>query len=166
MSIKSLDLIDGVPVRAPKHSTALAGVLMLAFGVPLWILGAKYSLDGWAIGLNILGDALTLPARLPMARDWWALLCVPLGLCYSYVEIWVRPRRSMAFTAGLAIVVLMLLTHITDVGSTYLAITTPSATAWALHAWAAREAWPAALWALFLTYTPEVLILGGVRMFK
>ena len=104
---------------------------------------------------------------LPFASGWWALgLAGMLGLCYSYVEVWVRPRKSARIGAMVATVVLMLLTHTTDVGSTFLAAMTPAADAWPLAQQAAANVWPAGLWALFLTYIPEVLIVGGAAQFR
>lgn len=173
MTVRSVEMKDNAPaadlhaapVRAPRGGAPLAGALMLAFGVPMWILGAKYSLDGWVLGLNILADALTLPARLPLASGWWALLAAPLGLAYSYVEVWVRPKRGRAQHVA-AVVILMALTHATDVGSTFLAAVTVPGDAWMLARWAAAELWPAGLWALALTYIPELLIITGVRQFR
>ena len=45
--------------------TAPAGLMMILFGLPLWALGAKYTLDGEVIGINMLAAFLELPARVP-----------------------------------------------------------------------------------------------------
>lgn len=167
MSVSSIDLKDGAPARGRSISGApLAGALMLAFGLPLWILGAKYSLDGWVLGLNIVADALTLPATLPRASGWWALLAAPLGLAYSYVEVKVRPKWGGPATRMLSVALLFLLTHGTDIGSTFLVAVTPAEGAWPLARWAADAMWPAGLWAAFLTYCPEVLLLAGWRTLR
>lgn len=171
-NVRSVPLVNGEPVgvakvRAPKSGAPLAGVLMLAFGLPLWVIGAKYSLDGWVLGLNIVGGVFDLPAVVPQVSGWWALgLAAGLGLCYSYVEVWVRPRGGVRLSVLLATLILMLLTHITDVGSTAIAALSPAPGAWPIALWAAAQVWPAALWALFLTYIPEVLIIGGVSQFR
>jgi hypothetical protein len=167
MTVKSIDLADGAPVKARGLSGApLAGALMIAFGLPLWMLGAKYSLDGWVLGLNIVADALTLPATLPRVSGWWALLAVPLGAAYSYVELKVRPSWGGKASRVLAMLLLFLLTHGSDIGSTFLVAVTPAEGAWPLAAWAAEAMWPAALWAVVLTYAPELLLWNGWRMLK
>jgi len=167
MSVTTADLKDGAPVKGRAVSGApLAGALMLAFGLPLWLLGAKYSLDGWVLGMNVLLEAVTIPARLPRVAGWWALLALPLGVAYSYVEVKVRPKWGGPVSRMLATLLLFLLTHGTDIGSTFLVAVTPAEGAWPLAVWAAEALWPAALWAAFLTYCPEVLLWAGWRMLK
>lgn len=164
MSVQSKPLINGQVITA-RSGNVLTGILMLAFGIPMWILGAKYSLDGWVLGLNILADTLTLPVDIPRATGWWVSIAVVLGAAYSYVEVAVRPKRTMAFTLLLAVILLMFLSHATDVGSTFLAAVSPEPNAWQIARWAADTVWPAALWSLALTYLPEILIIAGIKQF-
>ena len=149
---------------APSMDAPAAAIMMLAFGLPLWAIGAKYSLDGWTIALNIAATVLELPTRLPEPSGWWNLLFLPLGIAYSLVET--RARLPKAARAGtwIAVALAIGLTHLTDAGSTYLAVASPGADAWPLAIWVAQQVWPAALWAGFLTYVPEILIITGLRL--
>ena len=79
-------------VEPPARSGigAPAGLMMILFGLPLWALGAKYTLDGVVIGINMLAAFLELPARVPAPTGWWNLLLIPIRLLFSYVESSVR----------------------------------------------------------------------------
>ncbi|NWG22709.1 MAG: hypothetical protein HXY39_20580 [Chloroflexi bacterium] len=140
---------------------APAGLLMLAFGLPLWALGAKYTLDGVVIGLNLLAQFLELPARVAAPTGWWNLLLVPLGLIFSYVEANVRPNIRGGASQLVALLVLLALTHGIDVLTTYLGITAPSSLPPIVSQIINITWWSGYLAALILTYLPEMLIRGG-----
>ena len=171
-NVKSVEMPNGKPVSNPHTTTrggpapeVAAALIMLLFGAPLWAIGAYYSLTGWVLGLNIAADVIGLPHVVAPAGGWAVAVFVPLGLVYSILETHGRvPSGAPAVrvAVGLAIV----LTHLSDVGSTLLAALLPSAGAWPIALWAAGAVWPAALWALVLTYTPELLILGGVALLR
>src|SRR5262245_23956263 len=48
--------------RAP--SMLIPACMALLFGLPIWIVGARYTLDGWVIGLNLIAQIADLPWRL------------------------------------------------------------------------------------------------------
>ncbi|HEU5013934.1 MAG TPA: hypothetical protein VFT66_15545 [Roseiflexaceae bacterium] len=184
MAVRSQDLRNGQPSgravvaaddsaevpqqHAPpvRRNDALwpAGLLMLGFGAPLWVWGAKYSMDGWIIGLNmLLENILHVAVRIPQPGGWWMLIIVPLGILYSFVEVKVRPRWGAPWRVLIAMTVLFLLAHGSDLGTTFAGVTAaPGAGAWPLTTWVATHFYVAALWAIILTYLPEVLILVGM----
>jgi hypothetical protein len=139
-------------------------------GAILWPLGARYCLEGWVYGLNILLALLNLPARIPMPVGWWWLIFVPLGLLYSTVEIRVQfgPPPSWAHLPswGLAMILLLLI-HGTDIGSTFAGYLSPPKGAWSIHVWAAGDGrWALGLWAIVLTYLPERAFMLGLRWLR
>lgn len=171
MAVRSEELINGrtrEEIATPRTRNIPGGLLALAFGVSLWAIGAKYSLEGWVLGLNIVGDVLGLPADLPAPVGWWNLVCLPLGIGYSLVELRVRAKWQgwSNMKPFIATVFLMFLAHGTDIGSTILSALAPSQNAWPVAVWAAQAMWPAAVWGIFLTYLPEQLILLGKKMMK
>ncbi len=145
------------------------GLLMLVMGAGLWLLGARYSIDGWARGLTMLGAIAQLPIQVqpPQGTDAY-IPVVLIGLMYSFAEIKVRPTWDIGRIAGpqAFVIILMgvLLIHGSDIGSTFLALSSPGADAWPVHVWAAQQGAPLALWAIILTYVPEMLILFGKRL--
>lgn len=143
-----------------------AGGLGLAFGGAGWALGGKYTLDGWIVGVNVLLGHLHIPARVPMPGGWWVLLFVPLALGYSWVELRATPKKpSMASVdRWLVAAILWLLVIITDVGSTFVGIQTLGPRPWAISIWLAAIDWAGAIWALVLTFSPEVLMLYAWRL--
>lgn len=145
------------------------GLLMLGAGAGLWLLGARYSIDGWARGLTMLGVVANLPIQVtpPTGTDAYVPTAI-LGLVYSLAELKVRPNRIMLQYAGVkAFAILLigvLLVHGSDIGSTFLALSAPAPNAWPVHVWATELVAPLALWAIILTYVPELLILIGKRL--
>lgn len=135
-----------------------AGIAAILFGVPLWLVGAFYTLQGWVMGLNLVTAAIHLPAHIPLPTGWWVLLFIPLGLLYSWVEIH-RPTRASA-----AWVVAYLLVILSDLATTYLSVTAADATT--ISRWAAATIWASFIWAAILTFAPEWLMIGGVRLIR
>lgn len=161
-TVRSEPLINGQPIepRAKSARSALwpVGVAALLFGGPLWLIGASYSLIGWILGLNLVSAAARLPFVLPQPRGWWILLFIPLGLLYSYVEVH-HPSR----TSVLRILVFVLII-LSDLVTTYLSVTAADATT--VSRWAAQTFWAAGIWTAILTFLPEYLILGGMKLMR
>ena len=182
MTVRSKDLVDGKVVegkgepreRVQTLSTprVAAGVLLLAFGLPLWLGGARYTFDGWPIGINLflawIGIPLALPIP-PIPPDYWYIRLIGmivLGYLYSRVET--RPPRDR-FTRKRAAVVIMLwfavaLAITTDVGSTFIGVRNPAPAAWPLTRWIAGEIRAASVWSVFLTFVPDWMIIIGWRL--
>lgn len=145
----------------PKARNVPVGVVLAIFGGALWIIGARYTLDGWVWGVNILFSWLSLPVTIPRPVSWFVLLALPLGALYSAVETGIWYRRSAAairsplfWLAWLAIVG-------TDVFSTWLGVRNVQPDSWLLTQQVAANGWAALVWALVLTFLPEWAILGA-----
>jgi len=153
-----------MPVFA-RYPIALS---MLTVGMVLWTLGAGASLDGWIIGINLISSVRRLSdVPIPLLSGMIQIPLIALvGLLYSCNELFLRPKRTYSLSTNIAVVMLILLTHATDVGSTYLSVTTLRENAWELQTWAANLVVPAAIYSVFLTYVPELLILQAVKMFR
>lgn len=150
------------PAQAkPKARNVPVGVALAIFGGALWIIGARYTLDGWVWGANILFSWLSLPIAIPRPVSWFVLLALPLGALYSAVEtgIWYRRaaialRSPLFWLAWLAIVG-------TDVFSTWLGVRNVQPDSWLLTQQIAANGWAALVWASVLTFLPEWAILGA-----
>ena len=166
MAVTSRDLAPESE-RIRRHPIWPLGVVAIVVGLVLWPLGAKYTLEGWITGLNLLIGLIGLPFRVPVPNGWWVLLSIIPGGLYSLVETRVRPGPPPSWAAlpawALAIV-LVLLVHGSDIASTFLGYLFPADTAWALHKWAASDGlWFLVVWSLILTYLPERSLIYGHR---
>ena len=63
--------------------------------------------------------------------------------------------------AGSFLIWLLVITA--DISSTYIGVTTVQPESWPLTVWLAATVWAAGTWSAFLTFVPELLIIGGVR---
>jgi hypothetical protein len=174
-NVRSEPLKDSQPAsqsRAQPRETAqraARGLLALLFGVPLWLAGARYTEDGWIIGINRFLGWLNGPPDVRLGTPRWEIyltVMIGLGLAYSIVERhWpVRRAGSRLVVVSFIVFVLWAIVSVTDAGSTYLGVTAPPAPGiWPITIWVAQT-WPAALvWSLVLTYAPEFLILYGLK---
>lgn len=117
-----------------------------------WLAGARYTLDGWVLAVNLFLNWLNLPAGLSITGPWPRMVGIVLiGLAYSLVEVALRPRRN----GSVVWAVVWALLIVSDIGSTFLGVITPREGAWPMSLWLA-ETWGAALaWAVVLTLGPE-----------
>lgn len=163
--------LEPEPAAEPKRrngfdTTPLVGIALLTMGGVMWLVGARYTLDGLIIGSNWLLAWLTLAARIPPAVGWWVLLAIPVGLVFSRIEIAHAPmhKRSGAWMGAAPERWVIWLTLVAiDVTTTYVGFVGVE------HQWpfvaqiAALPFW-SVLWALVLTFAPEWLILGGWKL--
>jgi hypothetical protein len=169
MTVTSKSIENSKPVEtraAPKRESLVpAGIAALMFGIPLWFVSARYSLDGWVLGINVAAKHVGLPLAIPVVTGWWSLLLIPLGLIYSLVEVKYNPFRyfTRSTAVGMVFLATWLFIHGTDLGSTFLSATTLQADAWEVSKWIAQNLVVAVLWAIFLTYLPERLIIAGIK---
>ncbi len=149
-------------------TTRPIGALMVAFGSITWLIGAKYTLDGWIMLINTVLLAMQQTWFVSPAVGPAAWLAVPLGVLYSLCEFALRPverRRdgTIVWTGG-TVLTFWLLANASDVGTTYLGLLPLAASPIPALAWVG-SVWPAtALAALALTYYPELAIVAGVRL--
>lgn len=144
-----------------------AGLLAWAFGFPMWVAGARFTMDGWVVALNAVMAWLTLPLVIPHPSGYWVLLCIPLGIGYSLVEFR-PPGRPRGATLGrwLMLALLWLLVMLSDIGSTGLGMLHPGQDAWPVFIWLAQSLWAAGLSSVLLTFVPELLLIGGWRLIR
>jgi hypothetical protein len=164
-NVRSEPLEDGKrKERQPPGASGWAiAVALLVFGTISWIVGAKYTLDGWIIGLNWLLAWLGLPLVVPAVTGWFVASCVLVGLVYSRVEmaIWqARYRRIGVFWVA------WLLIAFTDVISTFLGVRNVTQESTQLAQQVAASAPVSFVWALVLTFAPEYLMMGGKKLLK
>jgi len=186
MTVRSEELKTSAPAsqpasQAPTERAAPAlrrdtagqrvarGALALLFGVPLWLAGARYSEDGWIVGINWFLGWLGAPAFVRLGTPpwgWYLAVMIGLGLAYSMVERHWPIRRSGGRLVAVSFIVfvLWLVVSGTDIGSTFLGVTAPPQPgAWPIAVWIAQT-WAAALvWSLVLTYAPEFLVVYGFK---
>lgn len=170
--------VEPQPYRPPVRADADAprvfrsiplGIFGLAIGIPVWLLGAHYSLTGWIIGLNLtstmigVGAQLVVPEPVGLAR---VALIVLLGLIYSAAELLGRPPRHVRWQVWLLCAGLIGLVHLTDAGSTFLSVMRPAADAWPASRWLATQPIIAALWSAALTYLPEATLILSYNLIK
>lgn len=157
--------VDVQPVVRQRESLVPAGIAALMFGIPLWFVSARYSLDGWVMAINVAAKHVGLPLVIPVITGWWSLLLVPLGLVYSLVEVKYNPFRYLKKSPAIGLVFLAtwLFIHGTDLGTTFLSATMLHADAWEVSTWIAQHLVIAVLWSIFLTYLPERLIMAGSK---
>lgn len=150
-----------------QPATYAAGALLVLFGALLWLAGAKYTLNGWHTLLSWFLAWLGLPVTLPPIAGYAVLLCIPIGVAYSLVELY-RPWRYRApkWDHTALYWVLWILIVISDSATTYLGVRAPGADAIALAQQVAASGAAAALWALILTFVPEWFMLGGLRLLR
>lgn len=173
MAVTSQELRNGEPIpqAAPQgRSPAFAAaVMLLLFGVPLWLVGARYTFDGWMTALNMLLAWLRLPLWVP-SMDWrlYFVIVIALGVLYSRVEVRMfgTARRGRALAMPGFLWALWVLVLLSDVGSTFLGVITPAPDSWPITRWVAAT-WPAAgTWSVVLTFLPEWLIIGAMQLLR
>ncbi len=165
--------------QQPKATTQIGRVLdntavrILAFAVGgiWWLSGARYTLEGWMQFINVFLQWFF--ATLPGDRNWqlpaitspgvYILLVLVAGIIYSRVEVgqYREAVRGGVSALGVGTFILFIFANGSDWGSSYLGMTAPQPEdAWPVSQWLAATLPAAALWSLFTTYGPEVLLFG------
>lgn len=165
--VRSEPLDNGRPIAVKRSGGEWAiGATLIVFGMIGWLTGARYTLFGWVIGLNLFFDWLGLPIVVPAPVGWWILSMIPIAVVYSRVEMQVWKAHKRRGQALALFAVGWLLIVITDVGSTYLGVRAPAPDAWPITLTIAASAGLAFVWAAVLTFISDWLILGGVKLLK
>ena len=176
--VRSQELKDGKPVASGSSRDLLGragrsapwravGLVALVVGLVLWLIGARYTTLGGARGIGLLAGVFGLDIVVPLPTGWSLVgAAIAVGLVVSLTEFGARPRRSFFSTslvAGLVLLLIWSLVITGDISSTYIGVTTPDAGAWTISYWLAANIWAAGAWSAFLTFVPELLIIGGIR---
>lgn len=152
--------------RARSGGDWAIGVTLITFGCIGWLSGARYTLFGWVVGLNMFFAWLGLPIVIPTPVGWWILAMLPIGLVYSRVEMQALRARTQHGSALARFVIGWLLIVFTDVFTTYLGVRAPAPGAWPITQTIAASALLSLWWAAILTFVSDWLILGGIKLFK
>lgn len=187
MTVRSKELVNGKVVEGDDERGELrarvqtlstpriaAGVMLLAFGAPLWLGGAQYTFDGWPIGINVVLGWLRLPATvrvpIPPLPDslWYVRLIgmIVLGLLYSRLETRLPVDRMKKKRVGAVLMLwfALAIAILTDAGSTFFGVRNPPPDAWPITRWVAGELRATIGWSLFLTFVPDWMIIIGWRL--
>lgn len=162
---------EAQPKRAEstRQPAIAAGLAALLFGIPLWLAGARYTLDGWLAGVSLFAAWLGVPLRMP-ALDWRVYLAsaVALGLLYSRIEVaaWRAASGRRLSHVPSVYWALWFLVLLTDLGSTYLGVVTLRPGMWPIMVWVAQTWIASAIWTAVLTFAPEWLVIGGIKLLK
>lgn len=165
-----------IPVPTPPVSRTntdltrrVFGATSLLFGIPLWVVGAHYTLDGWTFLLNVVFDLVRSGVVLPLASGVWALLLFPIGVMYSIGERAFIPfgkiKGRWTFL-GWGVLLVWAVVNSTDLGSTYLGIANPAPDSWPITQWMAATLWAKMVWIGVVTYIPEILLSFGWRWLR
>ena len=147
------------------------GLMLLAFALPWWAAGAKYTIDGAIWALNWFLVWLGTPAVVTRpANPWLYLLLIGVvGWLFSRVEVKHLPIKRTKDRWKLAPPMVWVgfgLVAGADLGTTYLGVVNPVPDAWALSAWLAATPWAAAVWIGTTTFLPEHMIRAGWRYLR
>jgi hypothetical protein len=153
-------------VSAPQRAEMIAlAIVLLIFGALAWIVGGKYTVEGWTDWMSRFGQWIGLvSAPVDPPRGWFLVgLVIALGALYSLVELLVwraSARRLPLFWIGWLPIVG------SDVGSTLFGLVSVRADD-PLILQQLAAAWPIALvCAIILTFLPEWMIVGGLKILR
>lgn len=159
------------PAARHTHGNAWAvGVALFAFGIPMWLAGGKYTVEGWIEWIRMLSTWFGTPLAIPRPVGWWLLVILPVAIIYSRVEVRHRPASwragRMHFTHDPLFWVAWLLIVCTDIFTTYTGVRSPAADATLLLQQVASSWWLSGTWATILTFAPEWMIIGGMYLIR
>jgi len=165
-NVRSAPMASAAARRQMSGNEIAAGIALIVFGALLWLAGARYTLTGWVYGLNWFAAWLGLPAQIPPPVGMAVLFAVPIGLVYSLVELY-RPWKARGdWTAAALIWVIWVIIVFTDGGSTFLGVKQVAPDAWLITRQVAASDYLAGGWSLVLTFIPEWLMIGGIKLLR
>lgn len=123
-----------------------------------WAFGARYTIDGLPLLVNLFAGWFHLPVLLPPIDNgiWYLRLCW-LPILISFVERQYQPwrRRDILSRKAYWLPLIWLVVIAIDFGSTFLAILNPADDAWPLTITVATVVPLAIGWSLLTTFGPE-----------
>jgi hypothetical protein len=158
-SINADRLVQG-PGRSPNW---LIGLPLLAFGIPLWILAAKTTVDGWVAALNWFVGLFRIAPIIGALNGWLYIgLAAGIGLLYSKIEMHIpfskaNPRPDTFSVFGWVILV------ISDVASTFFGLYPARADMVDVQTQIAHNLVFALIIAIIGTFLPDWMALIGAR---
>lgn len=162
---------------SPRTPTSrLVGVFAILIGVPLWFEAARFTRDGWILGINWFAERLSIPLRVPPI-DWRVALVLALALGVSYSRIESQPpirppkdwRKNMfrfrlwTVNRTWQVWAVWLFLIVTDIATTYVGARARGGDPNELQILRDMAATGAALvtYAILLTFAPDGLIRYG-----
>lgn len=151
--------------RAAWYERLPVVIIGLPIFVGWWIMGGKYTIDGTPLLANLLLDFLRIGARVPIISDGrYYLFLVWLPLLVSIIERRNRPRRGLALSnATVVVLAVWAIASLYDLGTTYIAVTTPAPDAWLITQQLGGSRIAASIWTGMTTFLPEIGIVALVR---
>jgi hypothetical protein len=162
--------LPGTRMQRVDHVAIRAGAVALA--LPLWVAGAKYTLDGAIRAINMLLAWLSssidvAPVALPPITSLvlYVVLAGCLGALFSRIELgqWHSVRQRRWRQMGTAALIVWAVANGLDVGSTFIGVTAQGQANLPLQAWVATNLPAAAIWSIIVTYLPETLLVFAFR---
>jgi hypothetical protein len=146
----------------------------MLIGIVIWIIGAKYTVDGIVVVTNLLLAFLTIPYQILLPLPW--VMYIPLGtipLIFSCVE-WTRPPRQRSVVGTRTITVwqpfdmicIWLIIVSLDLLTTFYGVANPSKDAWTITQFIASYSVLTGSITAILTFWPEYVIKSRFRKIK
>jgi len=148
---------------------ALSGVGTL-FSLALWVIGARYTVDGVLAMFNALLAFLTVPARIPISPGWVVYLALaPIPLAYSLIEwqqVPLAQREGRWRAAPLGQWVVWLIVYAMDAVTTWNGLGVVDRNAPLLVQQLAAAIWGRTVITAVLTIGPEALLRSMASIFR
>jgi hypothetical protein len=153
------------PPQQQSSSYLAVGLFLLIIGTPLWIVGARYTVDGAIVAINWFLNWLTIPHQVHRPQwEGYLLWIAAAGLAFSIIEVRHRPRRIPKNNKEALTGAAWCIAVVIDLGTTYLAVTNPGRGAWPITYWIAGNITAAGAWTILATFGPEWAIMGAWKL--
>jgi hypothetical protein len=166
-SSRGADLSASLSKSADTLPWRAAGLVSLVVGGSFWLIGARYTILGAPRVIDMILSLFGISLHIVLPVGWPLLwLTILVGAVVSMTEFGCRPRRSFfsrSLVLGIALFLIWAIVNAGDLSSTFLAVTLVEDDSGALTRWVATTEWASIAWTCFLSYCPELLIIGGWR---
>jgi hypothetical protein len=164
----------GARSQARRQAVDLSGLALgsvgTCFSLGLWIVGARYTVDGVLVIINRLLTFLTIPVQIPIPPGWLLyVLLVPIPLMFSLIE-WRKVPLELTdegwrFAAGGQWVV-WLLVYGMDAVTTWNGLGVIDPNSPVIIQQIATTPWAQSIVTAVLTIGPEALLWSMVGVFR
>lgn len=157
------------PHRANLSKVGAASV-GLVIGTVVWVIGARFTIDGVIWVANWLLGFVRAPTRIPLPLAWQVYLALaPVPLLFSVVEWRNSPRQrrgDRVVWLPVSLIWVWIIVSAMDLTTTFLGLGTNQQPASDLARWFVTTTWAKGIATAFLTFWPEWLVkamLGIIR---
>lgn len=160
--------------RSRRSKVDLSGLVLggmgSLFSFALWLIGARYTIDGVLSLVNLLLAFLTVPAQLPIPPGWITYACLaPLPIAYSIIE-WRKVPFALTddgwWLAAPGQWIVWLAVYALDALTTWNGMGVIDPAGSVLVRQIAVTDWAKALLTAILTIGPEALLRSMVSIFR